>query len=123
MEVATTSQMLFCNIIFKLFLAKYSIWLCTGFSVAQNGAVVNAHQPKPWSLDFNFTTYDLPTARAFDILAGALNASVTSSTNTYILCVIGQCAVLGDSFGTSTPTRQRIGSQERETTRRFEKLP
>jgi hypothetical protein len=37
MEVATTSQMLFCNTIFEWFLAKYSIWLCTGFSVAQNG--------------------------------------------------------------------------------------
>ena len=37
MEVAATSQMLFCYIIFKWFLAKYSIWLCTRFSVAQNG--------------------------------------------------------------------------------------
>jgi hypothetical protein len=37
MEVATTSQMLFCNTIFEWLLAKYSIWLCTGFSVAQNG--------------------------------------------------------------------------------------
>jgi hypothetical protein len=37
LEVATTSQMLFCNIIFEWLLAKYSIWLCTGFSVAQNG--------------------------------------------------------------------------------------
>jgi hypothetical protein len=36
MEVATTSQMLFCNIIFEWFLAKISIWLCSGFSVAQN---------------------------------------------------------------------------------------
>jgi hypothetical protein len=37
MEVATTSQMHLCNTIFKWFLAKISIWLCTGFSVAQNG--------------------------------------------------------------------------------------
>jgi hypothetical protein len=36
-EVATTSQMLLANTIFESFLAKYSIWLCSGFSVAQNG--------------------------------------------------------------------------------------
>jgi hypothetical protein len=36
MEVATTSQMLFCDIISEwLLVAKYSIWLCTGFLVAQ----------------------------------------------------------------------------------------
>jgi hypothetical protein len=32
MEVATTSQMLLGNIICECFLAKYSIWLCSGFS-------------------------------------------------------------------------------------------
>jgi hypothetical protein len=33
---AATAQVRVCDIIFKWFLAKYSIWLCTGFSVAQN---------------------------------------------------------------------------------------
>jgi hypothetical protein len=36
MEVAATLQVLFCNTIFEWFLAKYSIWLCFGFSLAQN---------------------------------------------------------------------------------------
>jgi hypothetical protein len=36
MEVVATSQMLFCNMVFECLLAKISIWLCRGFSVAQN---------------------------------------------------------------------------------------
>jgi hypothetical protein len=55
MEVATTSQMLFCNIISKwfLFLAKISIWLCSGFSVAQNGNFCDEVQAPS---DFSYTT-------------------------------------------------------------------
>jgi hypothetical protein len=45
MGVATTSQMLFCNTTFKWFLAKYSIWLCTGFSVAQTTTAAGYSKP------------------------------------------------------------------------------
>ena len=53
MEVATTSQMLLANTIFESFLAKHSIWLCTGFSVAQNGHFCDEVQAPS---DFLYTT-------------------------------------------------------------------
>jgi hypothetical protein len=88
-------------------------------------AVVKAHQPKLSSLDLKFSTYNLPTARIFDVLVKALYVSATFRTNTYMLCAFGQCGVLGYPYGTTTSIHaNKNGSQhERKATRIFEKMP
>jgi hypothetical protein len=62
-----------------------------------------------------FSTYNLPTARIFDVLVKALYVSATFRTNTYMLCAFGQCGVLGYPYGTTTsmPTKMARNMKER----------
>jgi hypothetical protein len=61
-----------------------------------------------------FSTYNLPTARIFDVLAKALYISVTSRTIAYMLRVFGQCGVLGCPYGTTTSTPTKTACDMRD---------
>ena len=89
------------------------VWTNFGWLTAKGGrlnfnhscsvAVIEVHQPKLLSFGLYFTpaTYE---ARIFDVLFKTLYGIVRYRTNTYMLCVFGQCGVLGFPFGTTTST-------------------
>ena len=70
--------------------------------------VIEVHKPKLLSFGLYFTpaTYE---ARIFDVLFKTLYGIVRYRTNTYMLCVFGQCGVLGFPFGTTTSTPTIVG--------------
>jgi hypothetical protein len=85
-------------------------------STACSVAVVKAHQPKLWSLGLNLEFYHLRLiyARVFDVLAKTLYISVTSRAIAYMLCVFGQCGVLGYPYGTTASTPTKVACDMRD---------
>ena len=100
--------MLLANTIFESFLAKYSIWLCSGFSVAQNGHFLRRGASTIWFVH-HFVPL-LPRLRIFlDQLRLAVppRGGVSSSTTCSVAVIEGHQPKLWSRDFKSAPATYR----------------